>query len=113
MLHAPDRGPDRPGALHQRVLGRQAREANLERDLLTGVGNGQLHHRVVREDRLGGWEIELGQAEVGAPGVHAGIHVVFRHSLSEVLVPLPAIGRMLQPCTNIVSREQNRKAEPS
>jgi hypothetical protein len=36
----------------------------------------QLDHRVAMEDRLGGREVELGQVEIGTPGVHAGIHVV-------------------------------------
>ena len=41
----------------------------------------QFDHRVAIEDRLGGREIELGQVEIGPPGVHAGIHVVSaRHS---------------------------------
>jgi hypothetical protein len=41
----------------------------------------QLDHRVETEDRLGGREVELGQVEIGTPGVHAGIHVVsVRHS---------------------------------
>ena len=41
----------------------------------------QLDHRVATEDRLGGREVELGQVDIGAPGVHAGIHVVsVRHS---------------------------------
>jgi hypothetical protein len=71
MLHAPDPRADRPGALHQRVLRRRAREAELERDLLTGVGNGQLDYRIATEDWLGGGEIELGKAEVGPPGVQA------------------------------------------
>jgi hypothetical protein len=71
MLQAPDPRADRPGALHQHVLRRRAREAELERELPTGVSNSQLDHRVAIEDRLGGWEIELGQAEVGAPGIQA------------------------------------------
>jgi hypothetical protein len=36
----------------------------------------QLGHGVETEDRLGGREVELGQVEIGAPGVHAGIHIV-------------------------------------
>jgi hypothetical protein len=43
----------------------------------------QFDHRVESEDRLGGREVELGQVEIRAPGVHAGIHVVsVRHSRS-------------------------------
>jgi hypothetical protein len=41
-----------------------------------GVGNDQLGHRVGTEDRLGGREVELGQVEVGAPGVQAHKEVV-------------------------------------
>ena len=41
----------------------------------------QLGHGVETEDRLGGREVELGQVEIGAPGVQAGIHIVsVRHS---------------------------------
>ena len=40
------------------------------------VGNEQLDHRVATEDRLGGWEIELGQAKVGTPGVQAHKEIV-------------------------------------
>src|ERR1017187_9479568 len=36
----------------------------------------QLGHRIGTEDQLGGWEVKLGQAEVGAPGVQAYFHVV-------------------------------------
>jgi hypothetical protein len=62
--------------LHQRVLGRRAWDAELERDLATGVGNVQLHHRVASEDRLGGREVELGQVKIGTPGVQAHEEVV-------------------------------------
>jgi hypothetical protein len=76
VLHAADGSPYRGGALHQRVLGRRARDAELERNLPTGVRNDQLDHRVETEDRLGGREVQLGQVEIGPPGIHAGIHVV-------------------------------------
>src|ERR1017187_3653069 len=53
VLHATDASPDRGGALQQRVLGRRAWNAELERDLATGAGNDQLGDRVGTEDRLG------------------------------------------------------------
>jgi hypothetical protein len=62
--------------LQQRVLGRRAWDAKLERDLATGVGNVQLDHRVASEDRLGGREVELRQVEIGPPGVQAHKEVV-------------------------------------
>src|SRR5208337_3399177 len=76
VLHAADTGPDRGGALHQRVLGRRAGDAELERNLATGVGNDQLGHRVGTEDGLGGREVELGQVKVGAPCVQTRKEVV-------------------------------------
>src|ERR1035441_10001929 len=36
----------------------------------------QLDHRVATEDRLGGREVELGQVEIGAPGIQAHKEVV-------------------------------------
>src|ERR1017187_4833178 len=71
VLDTADASPNRLGALHQRVLGRRAGDAELERDLATDDGDGQLGHRVGTENRLGGWEIELRQVEIGALGVHA------------------------------------------
>src|SRR5664279_3400128 len=71
VLDAADASPDRFGALHQGVLGRRARDAELKRNLATRVGDDQLGHRVGTEDGLGGREVELGQVEVGALGVHA------------------------------------------
>jgi hypothetical protein len=52
--------------LHQRVLGRRAWDAELERDLAIGVRNDQLSHGVGTEDRLGGREVELGQVGLTA-----------------------------------------------
>ncbi len=60
---------NRLGTLHQGVLAGRAGDAELECDLATDVGNHQLGHRVGREDRLGGREVELGQVESGAPSV--------------------------------------------
>ena len=76
MLPAADGSPDRRGALRQGVLGRRAGNAELERNPASCVGNDQLGHRVRAEDGLGGQEIELGQVEVSALGLHAGIHEV-------------------------------------
>src|SRR5208282_2071605 len=76
VLYATDASPDRGGALHQRVLGRRAGDAELERNLATGVGNDQLGHRVGTEDGLGGREVELGQVKVGAPCVQTRKEVV-------------------------------------
>src|ERR1035438_2043160 len=76
VLHTADASADRGGALHQRVLGRRARDAELERKLASRVGRHQLGHWVGTEDRLSGREFELGQAEVGAPQVQAHKEVV-------------------------------------
>lgn len=71
MLHAADARSKRPGAFHQGVLGWRARDPKFERDPASRVAYYQLGHRVGTEDRLGGWEVELRQAEVGAPDVQA------------------------------------------
>jgi hypothetical protein len=89
VLHRADASPDRGGALHQRVLGRWARNAELESNLATGIGNDQPSHGVETEDRLGGREVELGQAEVGPPGVHADLHVVSGTRLLRCPFPHP------------------------
>jgi hypothetical protein len=60
----------------RRGLRRWSRDAELERDLACGVGNGQLSHGVLTEDRFGGREVELRQVEIGAPGVQAHKEVV-------------------------------------
>src|ERR1035438_6155701 len=67
---------DRRGALHQGVLGRRGWDAELEGELASCEGSGQFVHGVLAEDRLSRWDIELGQAKVGAPGVQAHKEVV-------------------------------------
>ena len=76
MLHTADASPDRGGALQQRVLGRRARDAEFESNPATGVGNAQRGHRVGTEDRFGGREVELGQAEVGPTGIQTCKEVI-------------------------------------
>ena len=49
MLHASDARPDRRGALHQSVMGRRARDAELECNPVSRVGYHQLGHRVGAE----------------------------------------------------------------
>src|ERR1039458_3210868 len=56
VLHAADASADRGGALHQRVLGRRAGDAELERNLAARVGRHHFGHGVGAEDRLGGEE---------------------------------------------------------
>jgi hypothetical protein len=62
---------DRRGPIHRGVLGRRAEDAELERELAAREGSNQLVHGVETEDRLRGREVELGQAEIGAPDVQA------------------------------------------
>jgi hypothetical protein len=76
MVNIANSTPDRRGAIHQSVLGRRAWDAELEGELAPREGSDQFVHGVLAEHRLGGWEIELGQAEVGAPHVQAHKEVV-------------------------------------
>ena len=76
MVDIADTTSDRRGAIHQGVLGRRACDAELEGELAFRGSSDQFVHGVLAEDGLGGWEVELGQTEIGAPGIQAYKEVV-------------------------------------
>jgi hypothetical protein len=98
MLHAAHARPDPRGALHQRVLGRRARDPEFECDSASHVDYHQLGHRVETEDGLVGREVELEQAEVGASDVQAHKVVVAVEAHPTALFGYPVlVGRSAAP----------------
>ena len=96
MLHTANASPDRGGAFHQRVLGRRARDAKVESNPATGIGNDQLGHGVGTEDRCSGREVELGKAEIGAPSDQTRKEVIAVQAL-----PVARFGDQVMPGRNL------------